>query len=149
MSLKNLVNPSMLGLLLGGAFGVLQLPLPTFLLNGLSSASACMSPLAMIIAGFVIGNYSFKSLLGRPKIYVATLIRLVVLPLIFVLSLKTLHTDQLVVRATLCATALPFGLNTIVFPEAYGGDATAGAAMATVSHFLSVFSLPLVFALLL
>ena len=39
-------------------------------------------------------------------------------------------------------------LNTVVFPAAYGGDPTIGAAMATVSHTLCVASIPLMYSLL-
>jgi predicted permease len=45
-----------------------------------------------------------------------------------------------------CAT--PLGLNTIVFPEAYGGDPETGASMALISHLLCLVSIPLFFALM-
>ncbi len=148
-SLKNLINPSMVGLLLGAVVGIFEIPLPGFLSSAVSSAASCMSPLAMIIAGFVIGNYALKALAAIPRIYIASIIRLIVMPVIFVLVLKAFNVDSNIVRVVLCATALPFGLNTIVFPEAYGGDATVGASMALISHVLSVITLPIIFALFL
>ncbi len=148
-SLKSLANPTLIALLIGAIFGVANIPLPEFLTTGIASASNCMSPLAMIIAGFVVGGYSLKKLASDYKIYIASAIRLIIMPLIFVLSLKALNTDYGIVRAALCASALPFGLNTIVFPEAYGGDTTAGASMALISHLISVITLPLIFGLLL
>ena len=148
-SLKSLINPPLVGVLLGAIFGVFQIPLPEFLSSLVASSSACMSPIAMVIAGFVIGNYALKKIASIPRIYIASIIRLVIMPVIFVLALKSLNVDSDIVRVALCATTLPFGLNTIVFPEAYGGDATVGASMALVSHILSVITLPLIFALFL
>ena len=46
------------------------------------------------------------------------------------------------------ATAAPLGLNTVVFPKAYGGDPETGASMAMISHTLCVLSIPLMYALM-
>ena len=46
------------------------------------------------------------------------------------------------------ATATPLGLNTVVFPEAYGGNPETGASMAMISHTLCVISIPLMYALM-
>ena len=71
------------------------------------------------------------------------------MPVVFVLLLKAFNVESDIVRVALCATALPFGLNTIVFPEAYGGDATVGASMALISHVIAVITMPVIFALFL
>ncbi len=146
---KKLINPTIIAIVAGALFGIFEVKLPSFLNSAIAGASACMSPLAMIIAGCVIGNYSLIKLASNPKIYIASIIRLVLMPVIFVLGLKALKTNPGIVRAALCATALPFGLNTIVFPEAYGGDATSGASLALISHLMSVITLPIIFGLLL
>ena len=39
-------------------------------------------------------------------------------------------------------------MNTIVFPEAYGGDASIGASMTLISHVLCVITIPIMYALL-
>ena len=148
-SFKTLLNPPLIGLSAGAIFGILQIPIPQFLLTGIESAAACMSPIAMLISGFVIGNYSIKKLASNAKVYLASAIRLIAMPLVFVLTLMALNTNSDIIRAALCATALPFGINTIVFPEAYGGDVTPGASMALISHLLSVITLPILFGILL
>ena len=47
------------------------------------------------------------------------------------------------------ALAAPLGLNTVVFPEAYGGDPSTGASMAMISHTLCVITVPLMYALMI
>ncbi len=148
-TLKKLINPTIVAILLGAICGIAEIKIPAVLNTAVAGAASCMSPLAMIIAGCVIGEYSFKKLTSNPKTYIASLIRLIVMPVLFVLGLRAVNTNPEIVRAALCATALPFGLNTIVFPEAYGGDATAGAGMALVSHLMAVVTLPIIFGLLL
>ena len=106
-----------------------------------------MSPLAMILTGFVVADFSIKKLASVKRIYLASILRLIVLPLAFVLILKLLKTDDTIVMLTLCATAMPLGLNTVVFPAAYGGDTTLGASMALISHLISIVTIPIMFSL--
>ena len=45
----------------------------------------------------------------------------------------------------LIAFATPFGLNTIIYPAAYGGETETGASMAMVSHIFAVVTIPLMY----
>ena len=146
-SLKVFLNPICISMLLGAFAGLSGLPLPKFLLTSIAQAGACMSPLAMVLTGFIVANYSFKTLAKQKRVYLASVLRLIVLPLIFVVVLKLLKTDETIIMLTLCATAMPLGLNTVVFPAAYGGDTTPGAAMALISHLMSIITIPIMFTL--
>ena len=146
-SFKVFLNPICVSMLLGALAGLSGIPLPKFLVTSIAQAGACMSPLAMILTGFVVANYSFKTLASKGRIYVASILRLIVIPLAFVLVLKLLNTDSTIIMLTLCATAMPLGLNTVVFPAAYGGDTTPGASMALISHIMSIITIPIMFSL--
>lgn len=148
---RNLVRafttPQMITLALGVVFGLLNVKqyFPTFALKALSNASSCMGPVAMVLAGFVIGGYEFKSLFSNKKVYIATFLRLIVIPAVMILALKALGTSKEIMTFALIAFATPLGLNTIVYPAAYGGDTKTGASMAMISHTLSVITLPLMY----
>ncbi|MBR3908406.1 MAG: AEC family transporter, partial [Clostridia bacterium] len=146
-SFKAFLNPICISMLLGTLAGLTSLPLPKFLITAVSSAGACMSPLAMILTGFVVANFSIKTLAKVKRIYLASILRLIILPLIFVFILKLMDTNDSIVMLTLCATAMPLGLNTVVFPAAYGGDTTPGASMALISHLMSIITIPVMFTL--
>ena len=146
-SFKAFLNPICISMLLGTLAGLTSLPLPKFLITAVSSAGACMSPLAMILTGFVVANFSIKTLAKVKRIYLASILRLIILPLIFVFILKLMDTNDSIVMLTLCATAMPLGLNTVVFPAAYGGDTTPGASMALISHLMSIITIPIMFTL--
>ena len=144
---KGLTAPPMLGILIGCVCGLCNLSrfFPEFFMKALSNASNCMGPIAMILAGVVIGGYHFKSLLTKKKVYVVTFLRLIVIPAIFVLILKTLGTSDEILSFVLIAFATPIGMNTIVYPGAYGGDTKTGASMTMISHVLSVITIPLMY----
>lgn len=128
-----------LGLLGGGEF------LPDFLLTALKNCGSCQGPVAMLLAGFVIGGYNLRELVSNKKVYGVSLMRLVVIPAVMMLVLYTLGTNVETMTLALITFATPLGLNTIVFPAAYGGDTKTGASMAMVSHTLSVITIPLMY----
>lgn len=146
---KGFITPPMIALLLGMAIGLLDLTkyMPDFLITAFDNAGACQGPVAMVLAGFVIGGYNFKKLLLNKKVYVATFMRLIVIPAVLMLILKALGTSQAVMTLALICFATPLGLNTIVYPSAYGGDTETGASMTMISHTLSVITIPLMYLL--
>ena len=145
--LKRLLTPPMIALLIGLAAGLLNIKeyIPVFFTNALSNASSCMGPVAMILAGFVIGGYDFKSLLTDKKVYIATLLRLIAIPALLMLILNAIGTSKEIMTLALIAFATPLGLNTIVYPAAYGGETKTGASMAMISHTLSVITIPVMY----
>ncbi len=159
--LKKIMNAPTVAMFIGIAVGLsgLGAHIPLFLNNSLDSLKSCMGPVAMLLAGFTIASYDFWGMLKKGKVYIATALRLFAIPSVIIASLfgiKTLlnlafGTDIGNAPLFLCffATAAPLGLNTVVFPEAYGGNPETGASMAMISHTLCVISIPLMYALMI
>lgn len=148
-SITALLNPPLIGLVLGALLGLVgaEKYLPSFLTNMVSSAADCMGPVAMILAGFVVGGYKLSSLVSDKKVYFATALRLIVIPAIITSALSLLNTSTELVTLALIAFATPLGLNTIVYPAAFGTDTKPGASMAMISHTLCVITIPLMYLL--
>lgn len=146
---KGFLTPPFISLILGIVLGLIGAKdyMPEFLMNAFESASKCQGPVAMLLAGVVVGGYNFKELITNKKVYLATLFRLILIPLVMVLGLKALGTSKEIVTMAMIAFATPLGLNTIVYPAAYGGDTKTGASMAMISHALSVVTLPIMYLL--
>ena len=157
---KRLLTAPTIAMLVGIVMGLSGLGryLPTFFVNTLDSLKVCMGPVAMLLAGVTIAKYDFFAMLKKKKIYAVTGLRLVVLPIVivaFVYALKSLANatlgtsiDNDVLFLTFFGTATALGLNTVVFPEAYGGNPETGAGMAMISHTLCILSIPLMYALM-
>jgi predicted permease len=157
---KKILNAPTVAMLIGIVVGITGLGehMPEFLTLSLNSLKGCMGPVAMLLAGFTVANYSVKAMLKNTKVYVATALRLIVIPSIIIgatfglITLANLAFGLEIGNTPLFlaffAIATPLGLNTVVFPEAYGGDPKTGAAMATISHTLCVITIPLMYALL-
>lgn len=146
---KGLLTPPTIAMAVGMLAGLLDLRrfIPEFLLTVFSNAGDCQGPVAMVLAGFVIGGYNFKELLMNKKVYFATALRLLVIPALMMLALKALGTSDEIMTLVLIAFATPLGLNTIVYPSAYGGDTKTGASMTMISHAFSIITIPLMYLL--
>ena len=158
--LKKLINPPTVAMLAGVVVGLSGLGkyLPTVVTNSLDTLKACMGPVAMLLAGVIIAKYDLLHMLKKGKVYLATALRLVIIPTVmvaFIWGLKTLAGTWLameigndVLFLAFFATATPLGLNTVVFPEAFGGNPETGASMAMISHTLCVITIPLLYVLM-
>ena len=148
-SWRMLVNPMFISVIAGVALGLTKCPLPSFVGKTIGACASCFSPLAMVITGFVIAKFDFGSLLRRGRIYILTGIRLVAMPLLYLLIAALLRMPGDARVSMLIASAMPLGLNSIVFPAAYGGDETIGASMAVISNLVGILTVPLIVGLVL
>lgn len=162
--LLSLITPPVISLLIGIVFGLLGILnfLPDVLYSAvystLNSLKGCVGPVAMLLAGITIASYNFREMLSDKKVYITTFLRLVAIPAVIISALfgvKELinYIFSLSISNTplfLCffSVAAPLGLNTVVFPEAYGGNPKTGASMAMISHTLCVITIPLLYSLM-
>ena len=104
-----------------------------------------MGPVAMLITGLVIGGYNIKSLVTDKASYFMSFLRLIAIPVIILSIVAWAGGRNELIILSLVAFAAPTGLNTIVFPAAYGGDTRPGASMVMISQLLSVITIPLLY----
>ena len=158
--IKRVVTPPTVALFIGILVGLTNTLrfFPEFMITSLDALKGCMGPVAMILAGLTIAGFNLREMITNKKVYLATLVRLTALPALniaFLFGTITLINTVFSVNigySTLFfaffAYATPLGMNTIVFPQAYGGDPKTGAAMAMISHTLCVISIPIMYTLL-
>lgn len=147
---KNLLNPIVVSIFAGIALGLLGAKnwMPNFAITAMGNLGNCMGPVAMLLTGVVIGGYRVRGLLKNKKVYLVTLLRLLVLPLFLVGFLWLLGADRDILLLALFGFGSAMGLNSVVIPAAYDGDTHTGASMAMISHAGAVISIPLLYALL-
>lgn len=144
-SLKAFVNPMFISLIIGAVLGLTSFPVPTFIKSAATVLGDCMSPVAMLLIGITVANIKIKPILKNVSIYVITFIKLIVMPIIAIVALKLLSVPYPLALCSICAVAMPLGLNTIVIPSAYGKDTSVAAGIALISHIFSCITIPVIF----
>jgi predicted permease len=146
-SLKSFVNPMFIAMLIGMVIGLLKINLPDWTMSLINVSGDCMSPIAMILTGVVVSSISLKKTFTNLSIYIVSIVRLVIMPLIFIGVAYFFEIPDTIYICAICSLAMPLGLNTIVIPSALGKDTTVAAGMAVISHLLSCITIPLIFAI--
>lgn len=147
VSLKRLVNPVTVALVIGALIGILNIPVSGVFESFLVKASGCMGPVSMLLAGMTMAEFQAKELFMNKTVFLVSVIRLFAIPLCLFVALNGLS-DKEIVRTAMLLCAMPCGLNTIVFPKLAGKNCMTGAGLAFVSNILAVVSIPLILGLL-
>lgn len=147
---KILLSPLFICLVIGITIGLSGIQLPAFLDNAITAAGKCMSPCAMLLAGFMLGKFPLKDLLVGWRPYAYSVIRLIGIPVIFGTVLLLLGIKGQYLMLPLLVAGIPLGLNLVVYPESQGHEkqASDNAKLCFVSYLLALIILPCTFALL-
>lgn len=146
--LKAFLNPMFGAMILGMIIGILGISLPQWASSAIESCGGCMSPVAMLLTGVTVSGIDYKKTFKNIEIYIVSIVRLVVFPVVFLFVGRYLHLSHTIFVCTLCSMAMPLGLNTIIIPNAYGKDTSDAAGMTIISHLLSCITIPVIFMLI-
>lgn len=150
VTLKRIANPMFVCMIAGAVIGVTGLGKViegTVITDIINTAGSCMSPLAMLLTGVTIAKINIPKVVKSIGIYIASILRLVVIPIVLTPLIMLLPIDRSTVLCVLCALAMPLGLSPVVVPAGYGKDTSLAAGMAVISHALSIITIPIVFAI--
>lgn len=150
ISLKGLVtSPSTIAMVLGMICGLAGITdkLPEFITGFASVAGACMTPVGMVMTGMVLGKQEIKKLFDNVPAYIISSLRLIILPLVGLLVFWLAGIRGANAIMGVLFLSLPGGLNTIVFPEAYGGDSMSGARVVFITNVVGLLTIPLMVSL--
>ncbi len=147
-SLKSFVNPMFIAMLIGMVIGLLNICLPKWTMSLIKVSGDCMSPIAMILTGVVVSSISLKKTFSDVRIFVVSIIRLIIIPVLFIVVASFFKIPETTYICAVCSLAMPLGLNTIVIPSALGKDTTVAAGMTVISHLISCVTIPLIFSII-
>lgn len=142
LNIKTLLKPTIITILLGSIFGLLDIPIPDIFSDLTDKASACVGPISMILTGMVISEYKIPSLLQNHKAYIVALFRLLIIPAVIAGILGIFFMKEIVL-ASLLVYAMPCPMNTIVFSRSVGENCETGAEMVFISTIASIITIPI------
>lgn len=150
-AMKKLFNPVVIGLLIGMVLGLSGLVsfVPSGIRATVQNLGNCFSPMSLLLTGFVIGDYRFSDILKEKRTYIIALLRLILIPGAFLVVLRLLQVPDMICVLTCLAFACPCGMNTVVFPAAYGQDTRPGAGLTLLTSAAAVVTIPLMMSIMM
>lgn len=125
-----------------------KLSIPMVIVNVCESVGGMTTPLAMLLIGASLSNVSSKEILSDTTIYVYTLLRQFLLPLLFFPLLRLVLHDELIRGVVMMMIAMPVGSISVLFATQYGNDSTLASKNVFVTTLCSLLSIPIITFLL-
>ena len=148
VNLHSIVNPGTVGLAVGAPFFFLSAKLPAVIGVPVHHMANLNTPLAMIVIGYCLAGARFGTVLRTGAVYVASLIRLVVCPLLLVAALWPFRhsLDRSMMLALTVAASAPVAAMVSMFAAKFGRDVDVSVAVVSGTTLLSVITMPVVIA---
>lgn len=140
---KALINPGTVALAIGLPLFLLSLRLPGFLGSGVHMMAQLNTPLAMVVIGGLMASANLKEAFTQKKLYITALLRLVVIPLFFLLVLYPLRHNYLLYASCVILCSAPVAGMTAIFAVKFGADTVSASQAITLSTILSIVTMPL------
>lgn len=145
---KVLTHPVILSVAVGMILFILKIQLPRPVSEAISMTGSVTSPLSMLIIGALLADVPFRGILRGSDVYLGSLMRLIVMPLIVYGLLSLLPLPKLIMQVCVILVAMPASANTAILSEKYGGDALLSSKLISITTIFSVLTIPLILMLL-
>ena len=142
------MTPAILAVVTGVICFLLRIHLPELLTYPLGLIANMNTPLAMIVAGANLAQADLLKCLKKPRVYLVSFLRLLMLPALSLLLLWVLHItislDFTIAFTVFIASACPVGAVSIMFAERFGKDSSYATELFVVTTVLSLLTIPLI-----
>jgi hypothetical protein len=142
--MRRIINPGLVAALIAFAIMIFGIKVPTFVSGFCDYMGNATIPISMMVIGFSIARADLKSYVKDIRIYAFTLLRMVLLPIVFAIILKQLPIDPVVSGVFVLELAMPIGSIIGMIVQEAGEDPDYCMKGTTITTLLSVLTIPLV-----
>lgn len=144
---KLIINPGIIGVIIGLIIFFFSIPIPSIISEPISYMASLNTPLPMIIIGYHLANSKILNGLKNLKLFIAIAMRLLILPLITLgaMYLCGIRGDLLV--SLVISSCAPIGTITTMFSAKFNADTDLSVTAVSLSTILSVVTMPVVITL--
>lgn len=147
-SIRNIVrNKAIWSVIIGGVIFLGQIQLPQAINSVVKNLAAVTTPLSMIIIGSMLCASNVKELLNDYTLYLVSLLRLVVIPLIIFAVLSFFNVDKILIAVPTLIMAMPGAAICPVIANDNDGDGILASKCVFMTNILSVITIPAFMAL--
>ncbi len=159
---KVLVNPTILGIILGALYffiignPIVNLTVPNTTIDNIVQKVMAsvdvigdlVTPLSLTVIGIRLANVKFKALFTDKWAYVSVLMKLVVMSILTMIVVAFLPLEPVVKYVMFFLLSMPSATSTTMFSIKFGGDGDSASVFVLLSTILSILTIPLMFLLM-
>jgi predicted permease len=144
-----LVNPCLIAAVLSLLLFCLGLRPPAVLAGGIELLGRMTTPIAMLIIGSSLASIPARAVFAEWRLYVMTLVKLIVIPVAVWLILRGFITDRLVLGVLVALAGMPSATSAPMIALEYGGNGSLASRGVFLTTLASVVTIPLLVYILL
>lgn len=145
---KNILNPGFIALIIGFSLFLFSISLPEPIYRTLKMIGSTTTPLSMMFIGFILADVNLRELYTDKGAFLLSFVRLLLLPLIVLLTLKTIGFEDYMLSIPVLLTAMPAAANTTILASRYGGDVKLASKATFLSTLLSILTIAIILNLI-
>jgi len=146
---KQLVSPCVIAAVLALFLVLTRIHLPSLTGELLNFVGDVTVPLSLLVVGSLLAGLPMKRIFASPRLWILTVLRLLVLPAILWAVLSWLGVDALVRGVAITLMAMPIAINGTMLSMEYGGDTECMAQATFLTTLVSIITIPVVAVLFL
>ena len=141
---KKLLNPNTISFAIAIIMFVFGLKLPPVIHSAVSGIGALTTSLSMLFIGMALADVDVKNIIKKWWVVVIAPIKLVILPIIFILIFKYIGIRSILVGVVCLEAAMPVQTVTAIIAKEHEADFEYAAVGLFVTTILSIFTLPFI-----
>ncbi len=145
---KKLFNIGSISSLIALFMFIFQLKLPYPLQTAMDLIGKMTAPLSMLLIGASIAEMDIAKLVSNKKVYLVSVIKLVIIPLATAYTLKLMGFNAMVISICTIMAAMPSGATNAIFAREFDSEPLFASVGVFITTLLSILTLPLTVYLL-
>lgn len=152
-NIQHIWNPNTYAVIIGFIMFLLSVKLPSVLMKSFGGLGDSTTYLSMLYIGSMMYHSSLKGFLNRREVYIFTVNKLIILPVILLVILSKVVTyipggiDSTVIAVLVLLSAMPGMANVVIMAKIFDADDELATANVAVSTIFSIITLPLILLL--
>ena len=146
---RQLLSPCIVASVLGLVLALTRLRPPAIVGEMLDFVGDITVPLSLLVVGSLLAHMSPGKVLRSPKLWVLSVLRLLVMPALLCLVLRDMHIEAMVLGIAVSQMGMPVAVNGTLLSMEYGGDTEAMAQVTFLTTLGAIITIPVLAAVLL
>ena len=146
---KIVLNINMISIAIGIVLFLTRIHLPEDINSTLSAVGSMIGPASMIVTGMLFAGMDFKQIFASRRVYFVTFLRLIIVPTIALVLIKSSHLASLssngskIMLIVFLAIITPSASTVTQMCQVYGNDSQYASAINVVTTLLAIITMPL------
>ena len=139
---RALTHPCVLATILGVLWMFFPIKLPNFLYNTISGFNQCLTPLTMLVIGFIMAETDLRKMFCK-DLFVITALRLLIQPMLVLAVCRLLNLETLVAEVVTVLVSMPVANTTALLASQHDCDYTFASNVVVFTTLVSMITIPI------